>query len=256
MTTTTNLGLKKPAGSDLIDISALNDNSDVIDNYAGQVNTALAGKQSTLTFDSTPTANSTNPVTSGGVKTDQDRQDALEAQDRAALVELVDNGAKNLILNAMTTDITSRGVTATVNADKSITLTGVSESSNDFLLIYDFYSPSAASSTTNSIPAKTGVPMVCKGTGNASVRVQVISYNSSDDITVPSNNMNDNEFVLEKAYVTYRLWISKAADFTTPVTIYPMVCTKAAWDISRSYQPYRPSYDELIARIEALEGGS
>ena len=32
------------------------------------VNTSLAGKQNTLTFDSTPTANSTNPVTSGGVK--------------------------------------------------------------------------------------------------------------------------------------------------------------------------------------------
>lgn len=30
---------------------------------------ALAGKQDTLTFDSTPTASSTNPVTSGGVKT-------------------------------------------------------------------------------------------------------------------------------------------------------------------------------------------
>lgn len=33
------------------------------------MNTALAGKQDTLTFDSTPTASSTNPVTSGGVKT-------------------------------------------------------------------------------------------------------------------------------------------------------------------------------------------
>ena len=30
--------------------------------------TALAGKQNTLTFDTTPTASSTNPVTSGGVK--------------------------------------------------------------------------------------------------------------------------------------------------------------------------------------------
>ena len=36
---------------------------------ASDVQTALAGKQNTLTFDTTPTANSTNPVTSGGVKT-------------------------------------------------------------------------------------------------------------------------------------------------------------------------------------------
>lgn len=36
---------------------------------SGGVYTALSGKQNTLTFDNTPTANSTNPVTSGGVKT-------------------------------------------------------------------------------------------------------------------------------------------------------------------------------------------
>ena len=35
---------------------------------AAAVETALAGKQNTLTFDTTPTENSTNPVTSGGVK--------------------------------------------------------------------------------------------------------------------------------------------------------------------------------------------
>lgn len=34
---------------------------------SGGVKTALDGKQNTLTFDSTPTAGSTNPVTSGGV---------------------------------------------------------------------------------------------------------------------------------------------------------------------------------------------
>ena len=33
------------------------------------INTALAGKQNTLTFDTAPTAGSSNPVTSGGVKT-------------------------------------------------------------------------------------------------------------------------------------------------------------------------------------------
>lgn len=36
---------------------------------SGGIYTALQGKQNTLTFDSTPTASSTNPVTSGGVKT-------------------------------------------------------------------------------------------------------------------------------------------------------------------------------------------
>lgn len=34
----------------------------------GKITTLVGGKQDTLTFDNTPTANSTNPVTSGGVK--------------------------------------------------------------------------------------------------------------------------------------------------------------------------------------------
>lgn len=40
-----------------------------------EIDTALAGKQNTLTFDSTPTASSTNPVTSGGVKSYVDSHD-------------------------------------------------------------------------------------------------------------------------------------------------------------------------------------
>lgn len=34
----------------------------------GNIKTALRGKQDALTFDAAPTANSANPVTSGGVK--------------------------------------------------------------------------------------------------------------------------------------------------------------------------------------------
>jgi hypothetical protein len=39
------------------------------------LNTAMAGKQDELTFDTTPTASSTNPVTSGGIKTYVDSHD-------------------------------------------------------------------------------------------------------------------------------------------------------------------------------------
>lgn len=42
MTITPNLGLKKPGSSDPIDISALNDNADAIDTFAGGVQTQLA----------------------------------------------------------------------------------------------------------------------------------------------------------------------------------------------------------------------
>ena len=37
------------------------------------------------------------------------------------------------------------------------------------------------------------------------------------------------------------------------LVIKPMICTKAAWAISQTYQPYRPSYQELYERVVALE---
>ena len=43
-----------------------------------EVDTALAGKQNTLTFDTTPTASSTNPVTSEGIKTYVDSHDVFK----------------------------------------------------------------------------------------------------------------------------------------------------------------------------------
>lgn len=79
-TTTPNYGLSKPAGTDPVDISVLNDNSDIIDTALHELDEGKAdqtdlealevevnGKQNSLTFDSTPTEGSTNPVTSGGI---------------------------------------------------------------------------------------------------------------------------------------------------------------------------------------------
>ncbi len=80
-TTTPNYGLSKPAGTDPVDISVLNGNTDIIDtalheldegkadqSALDELETEVEGKQDQLTFDTTPTADSNNPVTSGGVQ--------------------------------------------------------------------------------------------------------------------------------------------------------------------------------------------
>ena len=54
--------------------------------------TALDAKQNTLTFDSTPTASSTNPVTSGGVKTALDTLDDAKA-DNTVIADEFDSTA-------------------------------------------------------------------------------------------------------------------------------------------------------------------
>ena len=35
-----------------------------------------------------------------------------------------------------------------------------------------------------------------------------------------------------------------------------MICTPAEWKISQTYQPYRPSYQELSDDVDSLENGS
>ena len=74
MTTTPNMGLTKDAESgELYSVARVNANSDRIDTYCGENRSRITalenGKQNTLTFDSAPTEDSTNPVTSGGVFT-------------------------------------------------------------------------------------------------------------------------------------------------------------------------------------------
>ena len=67
------------------------------------MNTALAGKQDTLTFDTTPTANSTKPVTSGGIKTYVDGKATITgittSQDGTFTISLSDGNSYTVNLN-------------------------------------------------------------------------------------------------------------------------------------------------------------
>lgn len=75
-TETANLGLTKPELDEQFKLSDWNGNSDKIDEFAGEVNTALAGKasaadlaakQDALTFDTQTAKDSENSITSGGI---------------------------------------------------------------------------------------------------------------------------------------------------------------------------------------------
>lgn len=246
-----------------------------------QINAMLAGKQDALTFDNTPTEDSTNPVTSGGVKTaldgkqdsisdlasirsgaaagatavqpaeletDQQRQDAIEAEDRAALVELVDGGAKNTLPNnAVSTSI------FTHNSDGTVTVNGEVGTSNRYCVIYEgappesgtgkwIFSgcPSGGSTTTYRLFLQD------MSSGTASTIVALTGVGDYQAVEVDLSGMTQ-----------IRCQIVAYANYTANSVVFsPMLCTKAAWDISQAFVPYRPSYDDLIARIESLESGA
>lgn len=169
---------------------------------------------------------------------------------RKALAELIDGGAKNrlpfsdlAVIKSKNTggtwdgnDYTLNGVTFTINSDFSVTADGTATGGNAVLVL----------SRTGGFSIEEGewVLSGCPEGGSET------TYNITIAGTV-SDTGNTAEFTAASAKLV-RLYVVNGT--TADGLIFkPMVCSKAAWDISQTYQPYRPSYDEIIARITALE---
>jgi len=179
--------------------------------------------------------------------------DTAEAADRAALVELIDGGGKNrlpfsdlAVIKSMNTGgtwsgniYTWNGVSFTINDDFSVTVDGTATGDNAVLVL------SRPGGYT--MPEGSWILSGCPEGGSGS------SYSIAIAGTV-SDTGNTAEFTS----VTNKLVRIYVISGTTVdnLTFKPMVCSKAAWDISQAYQPYRPNYAELYAMVQALQGGS
>ena len=151
-----------------------------------------------------------------------------------ALVELVDGGTKNFLKNEGTTTST-----ATVNSDGTIIINGTNTSAVNITL-----------SSTTKLPAGDYVLSTENIASNVYLTVRVansIQYTCTGSTNSISFTLNE-ETTLERIY----LFINANTSINN-LKLTPMICSKAAWDISQNYVPYRPSYDELVARITALE---
>lgn len=221
----------------------------------GNQSGADLGLQNTLTFDNTPTQDSTNPVTSGGVWTDQQRQDALQTDDRAALVELVDNGAKNKITfkslrrsaSNYGTSVYTEGVMFTLNADGTVTVNReVASSSNAYVTLCtdsnviwsadDFCTGGYVLSGCPSGGAQNTYRLVA-------AKGSYAAYDSGNGVVLPSTSETGVgiNIIIYGGYNAQNL------------TFRPMICTTAEWKISQTFQPYRPSWQEMYDMILALQ---
>lgn len=205
---------------------------------------ALAAKQDTLNAAQLAAVNS-------GITTD------IVSADTAALIELVDSGAKNFI----PVNFTSRAAgtdkpSITNNGDGSITVDGSRESTSATILVYDISSDATVSTdTTYTLPVG---KYVIAATGNTKLKLQVYMHNGTDLVALATSGADiaDFEYTSENKttypYICWRINANGASTFDN-YTFSPMICSKAAWDISQAYQPYRPSYQELYERVLALE---
>ena len=215
-TNTTNYGWTKPDYEDDADIAVLNETLDAIDEQ---------------------------------VKTNENNISLITPE----LIELVDSGAKNLIELDLATikslnnssgytwnnnAVTNKGVTYTINNDMSISLTGTASGLSYIRLKSNF-----------TVPKGTLILSGCPSGGAAN------TYRLyTDGIT---NGWEDVGQSSEKTFAsdvtaTY-LTIAVNSGTTTGFTFKPMICTKAAWDVSQKYVPYVPTNAELYEMIKALQ---
>lgn len=193
-----------------------------------EIDNLLSAKQNVLTFDSTPTQESTNPVTSGGIWIDQERQDVLQNEDRAALVELVDACGKN------------RAQTPDGGADSETSWATVS-----------------ANLTANTQYIISFASLTSDDTDSTTIQIRFYKEGGSDKyIQVDRGTNVSAAFTLSADTNLVRIYKadSNAHGSGDTMSFYGlMICTKAAWDVSHAYQPYRPSYQELYEMVLALQ---
>jgi len=202
-------------------IAAIKDGTN-IDSFA-DVETALASKANTADLGTAAAANTTSSIasgstglpTSGTVYTDQQRQDTV-------IGSLVDKGAKNL--SPINDVIFTRPVGAAYTDPIAINL-----APGEYVVRYKL--------TT---------------TANAAVAItydgaEHLFYDSSSPY---SDTVITHNFTVVNSATSFRFYFNQVATVSEL-----MICTKADWNMSNTYQPYAPTNHELYEMILALQNG-
>lgn len=194
-------------------------------------------------------------VLASGITADKVRQ-AVSAYSAAA--EVVDGGAKNLyhferidktntgnLTTEYTDTISGNNITYTLNSDYSITVNGTTSDSgtgsycnmfvtDKWLHIEDF-----CDSKHYLSGAPTGIVLRARANNSADYQVD-----QTGDAAVLKSGFTGIIFL--------QIVVAKGKTIDNLVC-KPMICTAADWNVSHTYQPYRPTYQELYERIVALE---
>ncbi len=262
-TTTENLGLTLPAGTDRALVSDLNENFQTLDAFAGQatahiqeaqktanaaapqsttytkaeVDTALAAKLNTADVDAALSSTSTNPVQNKAVQ--------------APIARLVDAGAKNLLdFEKWASSIQVVRGTKLVQ-DGAITITATADSCNTYWSAADFPIESR-------IPVTEGDKIVLtwksdNASGVEKGAVYLFGNGSAANLVSTSDISGLLVYTVPPgiSFVTWRIGVSSSGDSITYSKM--MICTSEDYDISPEFVPYTPTMRELYEMILALQ---
>lgn len=164
--------------------------------------------------------------------------------DEAALVEVIDGGAKNKFVPASAWDSKSvYGITITRNGDTYSIASGTTQSGNNNFINMGYQA------NTNLIPA--GDWVLSFDAPQQNVRFQVCwngtlqanaSFGNNCFFTVPENTTDS----------WFRILLKGSTDMTG-TSFKIMLCPRVLWDVSHKYVPYCPSMAEMYQMILALQ---
>ena len=165
------------------------------------------------------------------------------------LIELVDSGAKNICNwhDYTLTSTTHRGVSFTNNNDGTVTVNTDSQGST------------ADDAYANLLTIYTGLPFGLK------VGDTIVFASSSDNvhmILVPylTDHYGTSERGSKSSPCIYtisqgttglvvRLTVRNSGTVVNNEKVSAFICSKAAWDVSQKFVPYRPSYEETVEQV-------
>ena len=164
-----------------------------------------------------------------------------ESEDRAALAEVVDSWAKNVLDgNWESTDI------FTVNSDKSVTVNGTTGESAATLELLGNGSGGYVSNNYGGY-----VLSGCSDGSMSSYSLCVFySPNGSTWGAEQHQTTADTPIIIRNDYAYIRIVVLVRKNQTiTNKTVYPILCKKPLYDVSPKFVPYRPSYDVVVADV-------
>lgn len=182
-----------------------------------------------------------------------DHVNAEEQIEASALTELIDSGPKNIV-NWSADSTTISGVTFAVDSDGTVSTSGTASARAQFSLLF---------TVSASLKAGTYVLSGCPaGGGNASGQTSKYAlyiWDRTANARVVPNYKDDNGNALEFDWTpdsthSYNISIDiRKSTNATGLVFKPMICRKEYWDITKIFQPYRPSYQELYDMVKALQ---
>lgn len=235
------------------DFDTLKELSDWIENHedsAASMNSAIAANTAAI-------SSKVDKVTGKGLSsndfTDADKQKLISTAEQSALNRSTLGYQRKNLLRNNCKSVTMNGVMATVNADGSVTLSGSNTAGKAFVLFGNICTGLENQFENNTKFLPNGQYIVSGGSSGCFIQITVSPDNTAATTSVLCRAAeNDVLFNITDShkYVWGRIVVDTGSDFSSPVTLHPMVRDANISD--NSYEPYSKS--SLDERVSSLEG--